>query len=174
MGRKTNLTEEKINLFCAEINKGIRRSSAGAIARISEPSIYNYITRAKEALEEIEISDTPKEDHQDYIYIQFLEKLLITEAEREAKLIAEIEAEPQGARWIMSHHPQFRKAYGNSLDVNVSADDGKTQYEINWPDQDKTAINQGEQLNLLEEKEFHQDMLEDIVKKLETGEENND
>lgn len=178
MGRKTILTEEKIILFCEQIKTGIRRASAGALAGISEPSIYNYIKRAKEALEEIEESDTegdtPKEDHPDWLYISFLEELLKTEAKREAKLIKEIEEEPMGARWILSHHPQYRKSFGNSLDINLSGDDGQTQYEINWPDQDKTAINRGEQLNLIEEKGFHQDMLDDIEREIEEADKNNE
>lgn len=151
MGRKTILTIEKIELFCKQIATGIRRSSAGALSGISEPSIYNYIKRAKEALEQLQNSDTPKQDHGDYIYIQFLEGLLATEAEREARLIGEVEAEPGGARWVLSHDPRYRKAFGNSLDINLSGDDGQTQYEIEWPDQNKTAINQGEQPPLLEE-----------------------
>ena len=135
MGRKTKIDEELILKFAELIASGITRKSAAHGAGISEASLYNWIERGKKAMIECEKDHTPVEEHKDYIYIEFLEQLQVTEAELERKLVGEVMDEPQGARWLLGHSPRFREKYGNSIEVNLHGENNPMQYEIAWPDQ---------------------------------------
>lgn len=143
MGRKTILDDDLIKKFVKKIGTGVRRSSAGALAGISEASIYNWINKALEAQKECQESDTPKEEHQNYIFIKFLEELDMAEAELEERLIKEVWDEPQGPRWLLGHSPRFRKAYGNSIEVNVHGEGDPIQYELEWPDKEVKKLVSG-------------------------------
>ncbi len=129
VGRSTKCTPDVITNIVAAINLDISRRSAAHIAGISESTMYLWLSLGRK-YEKADDEDR-KEAHA--VYLEFMEAVQVAEAELEKRLVADVQKEPGGAKFLL--RTRFRDTYGNHFEIVNREGKADERQKVLWPDQ---------------------------------------